>query len=210
MICYVFKPKRRVDGVVLTAKYFSGKLRMEWEHRVAVIGLQTADRRIAERALDEIAKERHLERQGLLAPREVREATQKPLDGFLDQFLADAEAKGRAVNTLAKYRHGLRKLFARCGWTRLGDVTPASFCEWRAGCGLSPKTKNDAMLNASAFFNWMRKQHIVRENPLAGVERVDTRLTPEVDPENWTTRIVNPKSGERSTCPRKDVSTVWS
>ena len=179
MICNVFKPRRRVNDVVVVAKYFSGKLRMDWEHKITVIGLKTSDRRIAKRALDEIAKERYLERQGLLAPREVREAAHKPLDSFLGQFLADAEAKGRAVNTLAKYRHGLRKLFARCGWKHLGDVTPASFCEWRAECGLSPKTKNDAMLNASAFFNWMRKQRLVRDNPLLGVERVDTRLTPQ-------------------------------
>lgn len=33
------------------------------------------------------------------------------------------------------------------------------------------------MLNASAFLNWLKKQRIIRENPLHGVERVDTRLT---------------------------------
>lgn len=179
MICYVFKPKRRVDGVLVVAKYFSGKLRMPWDAKVSVVCLNTPDRRIAERALDELAKERHLEHQGLLAPREIREAAEKPLAGLLEQFLADAEAKGRAANTLSKYRQGLTKLFERCGWKRICDVAPASFCEWRAGCGLSPKTKNDALLNTSAFFNWMRKQRIVRENPLHGVERVDTRLTPQ-------------------------------
>lgn len=68
MICYVFKPKRRVDGVVQIAKYFSGKLRMDWETKIEVIALQTTDRRIAQRAMDERAKERHLERQGHLAP----------------------------------------------------------------------------------------------------------------------------------------------
>ena len=152
---------------------------MDWETKVSVIALQTTDRRIAIRTMDERAKERHLEKQGHLAPREVREAALKPLDVFLTQFLADTEAKGRAVNTLTKYRNGLRLLFVRCGWKHLSDVTPASFCDWRAKCGLSPKSKNDAMLNASAFFNWMKKQRLIAENPLFGVERVDTRLTPQ-------------------------------
>ena len=31
---------------------------------------------------------------------------------------------------------------------------------------------------------------------------------PEVVPESWTGRIVNPKTEERSTCQRNDVSTV--
>lgn len=35
------------------------------------------------------------------------------------------------------------------------------------------------MLNASALFNWMKKQRLIAENPLFGVERVDTRLTPQ-------------------------------
>lgn len=179
MNCFVFKPRRRINGVLHVARFYSGKLRMPWESKPTVIALETTDRRIAERMLDEMAKQRHLEKQGYSAPREVVEAAQKPLDELLELFLADTEAKGRATNTLLKYRHGLRKLFERCRWKRIGDVTPASFCEWRAACGLSPKTKNDAMLNASALFNWMRKQRIIRENPLLGVERVDTRLTPQ-------------------------------
>ena len=32
----------------------------------------------------------------------------------------------------------------------------------------------------------------------------------EVDPESWTGRIVNAKSGKRSPCPKNDVSTVPS
>jgi integrase len=179
MKCFVFKPRRRVDGVLHVTRFFSGKLRMPWESKPTVIALETTDRRIAERMLDEIAKQRHLERQGYSAPREVVEAMQRPLAELLGTFLADASARGRAPNTLAKYRHGLRKLFERCRWKKLGDVTPSSFCEWRASCDLKPKTKNDAMLNASAFLNWLKKQRIIRENPLHGVERVDTRLTPQ-------------------------------
>jgi integrase len=179
MICYVFKRKRRIDGVLCEARYFSGKLRMDWEAEVSVVALNTTDRRVAERDLDELAKERHLERQVMLAPRPMREAAQKPLNDLLALFVTDAEAKGRATNTLMKYRNGLRRLFRLCGWKSLVDVTPASFCSWRAKCDLSPKSKNDCLLSASTFFNWLKKQGAVPKNPLMGVDRVDTRLTPQ-------------------------------
>ncbi|KAB2910886.1 MAG: hypothetical protein F9K30_22195 [Dechloromonas sp.] len=164
----------------MEARYFSGKLRMDWETgSPKIIALHTTDRRIAQRTLDEMAKEKHLERQGLLAPREMREAAKQPLEEHLKAFLADARARGRAENTLAKYEHGLRKLFTRCGWKTIPDVTAPSFCEWRAKCGLKPKTKNDALLNAATFFNWLKKQRIVSDNPLAHVGRADTSLTPQ-------------------------------
>jgi integrase len=179
MISYVFKPRRRVGGVLREARYFFGKLRMHWEAKASVIALNTTDRRIALRDLDKLAKERDLERQGILAPRSMREAAQKPLNDLLGLFVTDAEAKGTAQNTLIKYRNGLRRLFQRCGWKSLVDVTPASFCAWRAKCGLKPKTKNDCLLSASTFFNWLKKQGAVPQNPLQGVDRVDTRLTPQ-------------------------------
>ena len=178
MICYVFKPRRRVKGVLAIAKHFSGKLRMPWETKVAVIALQTSDRRIAERALNEAAKERHLERQGYPSARKTEETAQKPLNELLDTFIADTAARGRAENTLIKYKR-LKTQFVSHGWHRLGDVTPGSFCDWRAQSHLMPKTKNDALLNASAFFNWLKKQRIIRENPLEGVQRVDNRRTPQ-------------------------------
>ena len=40
------------------------------------------------------------------------------------------------------------------------------------------------------------------------LEHIVSQSETEVVPESWTGRIVNPKSGERSPCPRSDVSTV--
>src|SRR5665213_2375662 len=114
MICHVFKPRRRVGGVLRVARHFSAKLRMDWEAKMSVVALGTSDRRIAHKALEMLAKERHLERQGYLAPRGVREAAQKPLKELLDAFLADAEARGLSANTIAKYEKGLMRLFRLC------------------------------------------------------------------------------------------------
>ena len=59
---------------------------MPWEAKPKVIALNTTDRRIADRMLDDMAKQRHLEHQGYSAPREFVEASQKPLDDLLDTF----------------------------------------------------------------------------------------------------------------------------
>jgi integrase len=191
MICHVFKPRRRVGGVLREARHFSAKLRMDWEAKASVVALGTPDRRIASKALETLAKERYLEHQGYLAPRGVREAAQKPLKELLDAFLADAEARGRSANTLAKYRNGLTRLFGLCGWNTVHEVSAASFCDWRSKCELSPKSKNDYLLNTSTFLNWLQRQGMSRENPLKCVGRVDTSLTPQFR------RALSPQEAQR-------------
>ena len=166
MICYVFR----------RGKNYSGKLRLDNESRTSIIALGTPDKRIAQAKLFEVAKEREKELLGLLPPKSAREAAGKPLAELLAIFLQDVEAKGRAKHTLAKYRCSLPKLFARCGWQTLRQVNVRSFCEWRAGCGLSPKTLNDALMNARTFFRWLVYQRLAVENPLDHVQLVDNRL----------------------------------
>lgn len=177
MICFVFRPKRRVNGKLQVTKYYSGKLRMDWETgNAAVIALGTSDKRIALDALNLIAKERHQERQGLLAPRQSREAAQRPLAELLEAYLADLRAKGRSENTIDKYRSDIAGLFKACEWEFLHCVNSRTFCEWRAGSARAPKSKNDMLASTCSLFNWLKRQRMLRENPLDGVERVDTRL----------------------------------
>jgi hypothetical protein len=56
-------------------------------------------------------------------------------------------------NTLGKYSHSLPKLFERCNWQTVRDITEDSFTTWREDSGLSPKTVNDLLSNTSAFLN---------------------------------------------------------
>lgn len=167
MICYVFKR----NGT------YWGKLRLDGEHRVSVFSLGTTDKRIAYAKLLETASEREKEAAGLLPPQSVREAAATPLAELLTAFLEDVKAKGRADTTHAKYDKTLSKLFARCRWRLLGDVTARSFCEWRAKCGLSPKTLNDLLGAMMTFLGWLKYQQRIAENPLEHVQRIDTRAT---------------------------------
>lgn len=175
MIAHVFKRRWRKDGKLHVAEHYSAKLQMSWESKVQVISLQTTDKRIAQDYLNQLVKERHQERQGLLPARTVRDAAARPIAEVLALFLGDLRAKGRAATTLKKYESILPLICERCGWDKLPDVTARSFCEWRVRSGLGPKTLNDYLGAASGFIHWLQRQGMMRDNPLVMVDRVDTR-----------------------------------
>lgn len=175
MICFVFKPARMKDGKRHQSPYYSGKLRLDSWPRLRVIALHTTDKRIAEAKLLEMAKEHEKEAMGMLPPRSVRETLRKPLNGLLDDFLADLKTKGRTPGTLRKYGGTLRILFGRLGWSELRSVNAAAFTRWRIKSNLSPKSMNDMLANCCTFMHWLEQQRLLQENPLRFVQRVDTR-----------------------------------
>lgn len=165
MICHVFKRGR----------LYWGKLQLDSDPRLSRVSLGTTDKRVAQSKLWEIAKEREMEAMGMLPPQSAREAAKRPLSELLTAFLDDLQAKGRAATTVVKYRVILTKLFERCHWRILADVTARSFCEWRARCELSAKTLNDLLAAMASFFHWMEHQRYTVESPLKHVQRIDTR-----------------------------------
>jgi integrase len=73
-------------------------------------------------------------------------------------------------------RTRLHLLIREFRWTRLADVTPASFQSWRKEqTTKAPKTLNEYLAMLSTFWTWLRKQSRVSVNPFELVERVDTR-----------------------------------
>lgn len=167
MICHVFKRGR----------FWWGKLQLDTDTRLSRFTMGTSDKRIAQAKLSEIAKEREREALGLGVPRSVREAAAMPIAGLLTAFLDDLQAQGRAIGTCALYRRTLTKLFKCCCWKTLADVTARSFCEWRARCGLSPKTLNNLLGELQVFYGWLVHQRRASENPLLHVQRINTRGT---------------------------------
>ena len=165
MICHVYRRGR----------FWWGKLQLDTDLQVSRFSLGTSDKRVAQSKLSAIHKERESEAQGWSAPRSVKEAAVMPLAGLLDTFLADMQVEGRAIGTCKLYRRTLTKLFGCCGWKTLADVSARSFSEWRARCGLSPKTLNNLICEQKVFHAWLVHQRQALENPLAYVQRIDTR-----------------------------------
>lgn len=177
MICFTFRPKRRIQGKLHRTRYFSGKLRMPWETgNPQVIALHTPDRREARRRLDAIRIEREKEHAGLIPPLAIRKAANEPLASLHSTYLAGLKNSGIATGTTDKYASNFRTLLAGTGWKTLQCVSARSFCEWRARSDLSPKTLNDVLRNACTFLRSLVQQRILQDNPLTSVKRADTRL----------------------------------
>jgi integrase len=175
MICFPFKPRRKVSGDISECRFYSGKLRLDGESRTSVIALHTTDEREAWRQLNQLRDERVMEARGLLPPRAVREAALKPLEELRRAFLEDVKARGRAPATLKRYEKDLRRLFERCGWRKLADITPQSFIGFRARSLLSKKSLNDMLAVTKVFLEWLRGQRMLKEKLLEFVKPVDMR-----------------------------------
>ncbi len=167
MICHVYRRGR----------FYWGKPQLDTDTRLSRFSLGTSDKRIAQAKLSEMSKEREKEALGLGVPRSVREGAAMPIAGLLAAFLDDLQAQGRAAGTCALYRRTLTKLFKCSCWKTRADVTARSFCEWRARCGLSPKTLNNLLGELQVFYGWLVHQRRAAENPLLHVQRINTRGT---------------------------------
>jgi hypothetical protein len=73
----VFKHKRRKDGKLISARFYSGRYRLEGDSKATTVALKTTDKQVAEAKLKRLVDELERERAGLLAPKAIREGLQK-------------------------------------------------------------------------------------------------------------------------------------
>jgi len=166
-----------------------------WQYRpqasrskVLARSLKTRDRCVAEQRRREWLVEKKQEETGILPPKPLREAAQRPLGEHLADFVADLEALGRSDKHVANIQHRVRELIQQCQWDLSGTVTADAFQEWRRRQRLSAKTLNDYLDAARCFLNWMVRHGRLLHNPLRQVEKVkqlgrETRLRRAFTPE---------------------------
>lgn len=165
------------QSLFLRGGVWQAKIQLDGWPREKRVSLHTTDKRLARTKLVLLVTEAEKEAAGLLPPQSVRLAHSRGFLEHLEAFLSDLSVRGKAPRTIKSYRCILRRLCADCGWTLLSDVSVRSFCEWRADAGLHGETANDYLSALSRFFNWLKRQRCVLENPVEFVERVDTRAT---------------------------------
>ena len=159
-------------GEVVESRTYSGRLKIAGEDRFRHVALGVTDKRVAEQKLADVVRELERESVGLVVPRSIREAFAAPFADHVTRFLEETKAKGRAPHTVTHYRTLLRVLSRECGWKTLRDVTPRSFCEWRARSKRSPKYLNDLHGVASSLLTWLERRELILTNPLKHVEKV--------------------------------------
>lgn len=168
MINFLFRHKR--NGV--KARLWSARIRLDGWAKPRTFGLHVTDKRVAQQKLAELLRDLEQEAAGIGTPRSQRNAAHTPLLQHHQAFVADVQAMGRSANTLTKYRQSLPKLFERCRWKELRDVTADSFVRWRRSSDLSPKSLNDLLATATTFFLWMQRQGLLAANPLKDVPKI--------------------------------------
>lgn len=172
---FTYRPSRRRNGVLRRSRFYSAKIRMEWETGLHhVVPLKVKDKRVADQLLAEEEKRRRMENSGQIPPQERQKAAERPLNELLDDFLAEMLVTRHATRTVKKYKE-LHLLLKACRWQRIRDVAQSGFEAWRAQANLAPKTLNDRQKNFGVFWSWLKRKRMAGDNPIADVELVDSR-----------------------------------
>jgi integrase len=113
---------------------------------------------------------------GLIAPRPMREAAERPLIEHFDDFTSNLQALGRDEKYVYNLGKRLVRLARECGWKQVKDITPDSFTKWRASQSKqAAKTLNEYLDATNALLNWMQSQGRIGCNPLRDIKKVETR-----------------------------------
>ncbi len=175
MIQTLYRPKRMRDGKRIVSRLYSARIRIDGERKILNIPLGVSDKQVAQEKLRLLVQEKEKELHGLLSPRAIRDAAQVPLLNHLQDFIGDLRAKGRNEQYIDELENKLKLLQKCCGWQLAKDVTADSFVKWRSAETKSPKTLNEYLASVKALFQWMIKQGRTTFNPLAMVQKGETR-----------------------------------
>jgi integrase len=195
MIRFVFKPKRRVKGKVVTSRLYSGRYQLP-DGRVKTVPLKVTDKQVAEKKLEQIVKEQEWEMAGIIAPKAIRESAKKTTEVHLGDFLTRLATLGRDQKYCQNLRARLARLIKECGWYHISEINAEAFEVWRTKQKQkAPKTLNEYLDAANALLNWLVKTERSLTNPLKCVEKVDTRgrevRLRRALPTNEVTRLVS-------------------
>ena len=175
MIAYIYRPKRRHDGKRIISRLYSAKIRVDGERRISQVSLGVSDKQVAQEKLRQMVQEREKELHGLIPAKAMRDAAQESLTKHLRDFIGDLRAKGRNAQYIAEFENRLLVLMEQCGWHSVKDATADSFVKWRSEHKKAAKTLNEYLASAKGILNWMTKQGRIATNPLAVVQKTETR-----------------------------------
>lgn len=92
----VFRAKKIIKGKTYTSRTYRGRYRLDSQEKVQDVPLNTSDKRVAIKRLEEIVREKQLEAVGILPPAAIRSASQCDLGEHAAEFLEDLRALGRS------------------------------------------------------------------------------------------------------------------
>ena len=172
MIVTVFKPKRRKNGKLTSARMYRGRYRLSDDARLTDIPLRTSDKQVALQRLQLIVQEKQQERAGIIPSREQVEMAQRPLIESIDNFIQTRVSNGCDEKYVKELKRKLVKLAADCVWNAAKDITADTFEKWRGRQTLSAKTKNEYFHALTVFVKWLERREMIALNPVRHVQMV--------------------------------------
>jgi integrase len=173
---HVFKRSRLVDGKRIFAKTYTGRFRIAGDLKDTEVPLDLKDKQSAQSQLAAIVKQAEMERHGLAAPLQQIQTVSMPLKSVVREWIADLTAKGRKPHYCGIMEKFMGVLMRDCGWVKVGDIRTESFIRWRgANQSKAAKTLNEYHGCARAFLNWLVLAGRLPANPLASLQKVETR-----------------------------------
>lgn len=172
---YVFKPSRIVNGKRVKADYWYGRYSLPPDPKIHQVALNTPDKEIARKRLREVVLEAQRELEGIIAPRAIRDTSYAPMETLVSEYESDLKGRGLALTHVRDTVRRLQRMLREAAWKTLADVRPDSFVKWRAKFKASAKTLKEYQVSAVAFLNWLVRLDRLQVNPLAKVDKIDTR-----------------------------------
>lgn len=170
---YVFRPSRRVNGKRVFARLFSGAYSLGRGEKPRRVALHTPDRRVAQKRLREMIVKAQQIAEGILP---VPHYSQNlSLFGLVAEYEADMKSRGLAVAHVKESVARVRRIVEQAKWEIVRDVTPVSYCAWRAKLTCAAKTKKEYQTSILAFLNWLVRMDRLEVNPLSKVDKIDVR-----------------------------------
>lgn len=172
MIENVFRPSRLMDGKRQRSRLYVGRYALEPGAKPVRVALNTPDREIALKRLRAIVLEKQREREGIIAPKAVRDAAVAALGVLVADYEADLATRELAEKHVHDTTTRLRRMIREAGWKIVSDIRADSFVQWRTTLRASAKTKKEYQISLSAFLNWLVKTDRLLLNPLAKLDKV--------------------------------------
>ena len=169
MILTVFKPKRKTDGKKAGARMYRGRYRLDGDKKITDIPLKTFDKQVAMERLKKTVREKQQEREGMIAPKQQRDAAQKQMAEHVEDFIKSRQSLGCDEKYVKELRKKLSKLIDECGWHLANQVSAEAFEIWRNRQTKCPKTLNEYLGAISGLMNWLERR--LGANPMRFVEK---------------------------------------
>lgn len=144
MVSHIFKRRRKNKGKVELSQSYYARYRLDGDYLIKTVCLNTSDKQVAEQRLNDLIREKELERAGIIAPKLQRDSAKRRLEDHLTDYLADLKALGRVSSYSGHVASRVRRLTKECKWAYPVDVKADDFITWRSKqAKMSPKTLND-------------------------------------------------------------------